>query len=204
MTTAIGGLEAGAHDGLPSPWIVRFASSIGGDRTVLDVACGRGRHARWLEARGFRVTGIDRDPEALALCGAGERIACDLEAGDPRDAWPLGDRRFAAVVVTNYLHRPLFPLLVAALASGGVLLYETFATGNQRFGSPRNPAFLLDDGELLARCAGLSVVAFEDGLVDHPRPASVQRICAVRSASASDRRALPDRSDASQRRSADP
>ncbi len=146
---------------------------------VLDVACGRGRHVRWFEARGHRVTAIDRDEAALAASGATECIACDLEASG--DAWPVAGRRFAGVVVTNYLHRPLFDRLLDALEEGGVLLYETFASGNARFGKPSNPAFLLEPGELLTRCAGLSIVAFEDGLVTQPRAASIQRICAVRS-----------------------
>ena len=99
----------------------------------------------------------------------------DLEAAP----WPLGQRCFAAVVVTNYLHRPLFPVLLGALTPGGVLIYETFAAGNERFGKPANPAFLLAPGELLERCHGLQVVAYEDGLVDDPAPASRQRLCAV-------------------------
>ncbi len=169
-----------AHDDAPSAWVVRFAPLVAEGGAVLDVACGRGRHAQWFESRGHRVTGIDRDADALALCGASEPIAHDLEAMD--SPWPLGDRRFAAIVVTNYLHRPLFPRLIDALLPGGVLVCETFADGNARFGRPANPAFLLERGELLTRCAGLAIVAFEDGLVTSPRPASVQRICAVRAA----------------------
>lgn len=164
----------------PSSWVVRFAGLIPAGAPVLDVACGRGRHARWFEAASHRVTGIDRDAAALATCGASETIACDLET-EPV-AWPLPGREFAAVIVTNYLHRPLFPALLDALAPGGVLLYETFAAGNGRFGRPGNPAFLLEPGELLARCRGLQVVAYEDGLVAVPAPASVQRICAIRPA----------------------
>ncbi len=162
----------------PSPWVVRFGPLIAPAGPVLDVACGSGRHARWLEAHGHRVTGVDRDGEALAGSGASETIVADLE-GAP---WPLDDRWFAAVVATNYLHRPLFPALVAALAPGGVLIYETFAVGNERFGKPGNPAFLLRTGELLDHCRDLDVVAYEDGLVDDPAPASRQRICAVRRA----------------------
>ena len=167
----------------PSAWVVRFAPLVAAGGTVLDVACGRGRHARWFEARGHRVTGIDHDAEALAVCGASEPLCCDLEASPATgDAWPFAGRHFAAVVVANYLHRPLFGALLDALAPGGVLLYETFAVGNGRFGKPSNPAFLLEAGELLARCAALTVVAYEDGIVESPRPASVQRICAVRPA----------------------
>jgi SAM-dependent methyltransferase len=156
--------------------VVRFARLIAPGGAVLDVACGSGRHARWLEARGHRVTGVDRDADALAVSGASEALAADLEG----ESWPLPERRFAAVVVTNYLHRPLFPALLDALAPGGVLIYETFAVGNERFGRPSNPAFLLRAGELLERCRDLDIVAYEDGLVDDPAPASRQRICAVR------------------------
>lgn len=168
----------------PSPWVVRFGEAVRRGGTVLDVACGRGRHARWFEAAGRRVTGIDRDTAALAACGASEAIVCDLET-EPL-GWPLPGRLFDAVVVTNYLHRPLFGSLLAALAPGGVLIYETFAAGNGRFGKPSNPAFLLEPGELLARCRELRVVAFEDGLVALPGPAAVQRICAFRPVSEAD------------------
>jgi SAM-dependent methyltransferase len=160
----------------PSPWIVRFARLVREGGTVLDVASGAGRHSRWFAAHGHRVTAIDRDEAMLAETGATETIAFDLEAGT---RWPLAGRTFDAVVVTHYLYRPLFPDLLAALAPGGLLLYETFAAGNARFGRPSNPAFLLEPGELLQRCAGLDVVAFEDGLDGDPPRASIQRICAV-------------------------
>ena len=173
----------------PSPWVTRFAGLVKAGGTVLDVACGSGRHARWFESRGHRVTAIDRDEAALAQCGATETIACDLEAHEP-PAWPVAGQRFAAVVVTNYLHRPLFASLVDALGDDGVLIYETFALGNAAFGKPSNPAFLLRPGELLEVARGLNIVAFEDGLVDSPRPASVQRLCAVRSRSEASRHAL--------------
>ena len=165
------------RDESPSPWIVRFAGAITEGGAILDVAAGRGRHARWLESRGHRVTAIDRDAAALAQCGASETIAFDLEQGV---AWPLDGRRFACVVVTNYLHRPLLPAIVAALDDDGVLLYETFAVGNGRFGRPSNPDFLLREGELLSHCRALDIVAFEDGVVGEPPTASIQRICAVR------------------------
>lgn len=171
------------HD-RPSAWIVRFAPLVVAGGAVLDVACGSGRHVRWFEAHGHRVTAIDRSATALAAASASEPLLADLEAGDAARCWPVAGRRFAAVVVTNYLHRPLLPLLVAALAPGGVLLYETFAAGNARFGRPASPAFLLEPGELLAATAGLTVVAYENGVVRHPRPASIQRICAVRDATA--------------------
>ena len=172
--------DAERHESsVPSSWVVRFAEAIRPHGLVLDVASGRGRHAAWLHAQGYRVVAVDRDAEALSQCAADEKIVADLESG----AWPFADRRFDAVVVTNYLHRPLFPRLMAALSDGGVLLYETFAAGNAAFGRPSNPDFLLRPGELLAQCAALQVVAYEDGIVAEPRPASIQRICAIRVAS---------------------
>jgi SAM-dependent methyltransferase len=169
------------ESGAPSPWIERFGRLVRAGGSVLDVASGAGRHSRWFAARGHRVTAIDRDEAALGalagMCGTAETIVFDLET-DAR--WPLVGRTFDAVVVTNYLHRPLFDDLLAVLAPGGVLLYETFAAGNARFGRPSNPAFLLEPGELLVRCAVLDVVAFEDGLDGDPPRASVQRLCAVR------------------------
>lgn len=159
----------------PSPWVTRFAHLIPRGGTVLDVACGSGRHLRWLAARGFRVTGVDRDAQALAAsAGLGELIEADLEAG----LWPLGERHFDAVVVTNYLWRENLPHVVAAVAPQGVLLYETFAVGNERYGRPSNPAFLLRPGELFEAVRGLHVVAYEDGLLDEPTR-RVQRIAAV-------------------------
>ena len=148
---------------------------------MLDVACGAGRHARSLAARGHPVLALDRDREALAaLAGVKgiEPVYADLEDGSP---WPLADRRFAVVIVVNYLHRPLFPALAGALAEGGVLVYETFAAGNERFGKPSNPQFLLRPGELLEAFAGvLTIVAFEQGRVERPKPALIQRLCALR------------------------
>lgn len=167
----------------PSSWIMRFAPQIPDGGTVLDVACGGGRHLRALLALGRSVAGIDRDVSGLADLVSRtdvEIVAADLENGAP---WPLAaDRRFAAVVATNYLHRPLFPVLAGALADGGLLLYETFAIGNERLGRPRNPDFLLRPGELLkvAATAGLDVVAYEHGTVGDPPHAVVQRLCAVR------------------------
>lgn len=164
--------------------MARFAGLVATGGSVLDVAAGSGRHARWFEARGHRVTAIDRDAGALAASAASETLVHDLEAGGL--SWPLDGRRFDAVVVTNYLHRPLMPCLCDALADGGALIYETFAVGNARFGRPANPAFLLRTGELLAHFGHLTVVAFEDGIVTEPRPASVQRICVVRDAPSGD------------------
>lgn len=161
-----------------SPWVVRFAPLIRARGVVLDLACGRGRHARLLAARGCDVLAVDRDAEALAgLAGAGVRTLCaDLEQG----AWPLAGLRFDAIVVTNYLHRPQFPHLLAALAPDGVLIYETFADGNARFGKPSRPEFLLQPDELLDRFGkALRVVAFEQGEVAQPVPAVIQRLCGV-------------------------
>jgi len=157
---------------------VRWSSLLrpGGD--VLDIACGAGRHSRWLAKQGFEVFAVDRDPglfpdppEGVVLLGA------DLEAGP----WPFPGRRFAGIVVTNYLHRPLLPALADSLDSGGLLVYGTFAKGNERFGKPSNPDFLLDPGELLEAVRGrLRVLAYEDLVVESPRPAAVQRLCARR------------------------
>jgi len=160
----------------PSPWIVRFSHLVPAGGSVLDLACGRGRHLRWFAGRGHPVLGVDRDAEALAgLQGVGETLRADLEDGP----WPLAGRRFDAVVVTNYLWRPLLPRILAAVAPGGVLLYETFAQGNETVGKPSRPDFLLAPGELLQACAGLRVVAYEDGFLEEP-PRFVQRIAAVR------------------------
>jgi SAM-dependent methyltransferase len=172
--------QPGRHDqATPSPWIVRFASLVPPGGTVLDVAAGSGRHATLFSLFGHPVVAVDRDTTGLTGLGKGvEVVAADLEGGAP---WPLGARRFAGVVVTNYLHRPLFGALIGAVAPGGVLLYETFAAGNERFGKPSNPDFLLRPGELLEAVRGhLRVVAYEDVRVDRPKPAMVQRIAAVR------------------------
>ncbi len=158
----------------------RFAPLIAAGGTVLDLACGYGRHARFLEAAGWPVEAVDRDPQALAALAGRPGIrplAADLEGG----AWPFADRRFAGIVVVNYLHRPLFPHLVAALDAGGVLIYETFMLGNGRFGRPSNPDFLLRPGELLDVFAGaLTPVAFEQGQLALPQPVVVQRLCAIK------------------------
>lgn len=167
--------------GLPaSTWVQRFAGLVPSGGTVLDLACGAGRHVRFFLARGHPVVAVDRDLSGLADLGAArglERLEADLEGGAP---WPLGGRRFAGVVVTNYLHRPILPAIVACVAPGGALLYETFAAGNERFGRPGNPDFLLRPGELLEAVRGrLKVVAYECLEVDAPRPAMVQRIAAT-------------------------
>ncbi len=166
----------------PSPWIARFAPLVPADARVLDLAAGAGRHARFFAARGAEVLAVDRDAAALASIGAVRGISTrvlDLEAG----SWPLEGEAFDAIVVVNYLHRPLLDALRAALAPDGVLLYETFARGNEAFGRPSNPDFLLRPGELLALAArppAMTVVAFEQGTaVSGAGGGVVQRIAAT-------------------------
>ena len=186
----------------PSPWVQRWSHLVAPGATVLDVACGSGRHLRWFAERGCRVTGIDRDAVALEpLATIAETVVADIEGGP----WPLAGRRFDAVIVTNYLWRPLMPTLIASIDEGGVLLYETFAHGNATVGKPSNPNFLLQPRELLqavqeppsrfapapegrgpawggpAQDRGLRVIAYEDGFLAAPER-FVQRIAAVREA----------------------
>jgi len=157
----------------PSPWVLRWIELI--DRgPVLDLAAGGGRHSILFAERGLEVIAVDREP--LTVPGV-RFVQADLEGGGP---WPFAGQRFAAIVVTNYLHRPLLPHLAASLADGGVLIYETFMAGNERFGRPKNPAFLLQPGELLAAFAGLTPIAFEQGYVEAPKAAMIQRLCARR------------------------
>lgn len=164
-----------------SAWVQRWAPLVPSGE-VLDLACGAGRHARHLVSLGHQVIALDHDPEMLAqACGQGIVTSLiDLEA--PGAAWPFGAARFAGIVVTNYLHRPLLDDMLRSLAPDGVLIYETFADGNAAFGKPSNPAYLLQPGEMLAWAAtqGLRVVAFEDGRVEQPKAAMVQRLCAVK------------------------
>jgi SAM-dependent methyltransferase len=163
------------HDTV-SPWVRRWSTLVPAGATVLDVACGGGRHVRWFAERGCHVTGIDRDAAAVEpLRPIGRIVVADIEAGP----WPLRDERFDAVVVTNYLWRPLLPTIVASVADGGVLIYETFAVGHETIGRPSNPDFLLRPGELLRAAEGLRVVGYEDGFAEPP-PRFVQRIVAVR------------------------
>jgi len=167
-----------------SAWVRRFAPLIRQGET-LDLACGGGRHARLLAGLGHTVIALDRDKDALAQIQAGPHgddiatVEYDLEA--PGAVWPFAARSLSGIVVTNYLYRPLMPPLFASLAPDGVLIYETFARGNEAFGKPSNPDFLLMPSELLglAGRSGLRVLAFEDGVVQSPKPARVQRICAV-------------------------
>ena len=166
----------------PSPWITRHASRIIPGGLVLDLAAGNGRHSRWLAAQGFRVLAVDRDAEALAaLAGTPDVDArvMDLEGSD----WPLAGLCFAGIVVTNYLYRPRLTILAAMLDPGGVLLYDTFARGQERLGRPKNPDYLLEPGELLdVFTPPLRLVAYEHLLDDGSgQPSIRQRICAFRS-----------------------
>jgi SAM-dependent methyltransferase len=165
---------------VPSPWVTRFARliSIGGE--VLDLACGGGRHTRYLLDKNYRVTALDKDISNISDLTSNQNVnlvQADLEIAAP---WPFPDKQFSGIIVTNYLHRPLFLILSEALAEGGVLIYETFAIGNERYGHPKNPAFLVKNDELLECFKDhLNIVAYEQGIiggVDHPKV--VQRICA--------------------------
>lgn len=159
-----------------SAWVRRWTDLVPAGGTVLDVACGYGRHMRWFAARGHPVTGVDRLAEAISsVADLGEAVPADIESGP----WPFSGRTFDAVVVTNYLWRPLLATIVQSVAPGGVLIYETFAAGNETVGKPSRPDFLLQPGELLRACQGLRVVAYEDGFLDEP-PRFIQRIAAVR------------------------
>lgn len=166
----------------PSDWIVRWSHLLAPGATVLDVACGPGRHLAWFAGRGHPVTGIDRIIDLARQQAPGAELVCaDIEAG----AWPLQrdgqPRTFGAVVVTNYLWRPLLDTIVRSVAPGGILLYETFAAGNEAWGRPTRPDFLLQPGELLRTCAAMDVVAYEQGYLPDP-PRLVQRIAALRPA----------------------
>ena len=160
------------HESLePSPWVVRWAPLVTRG-PVLDLASGAGRHAKFFASRGLSVTAVDREPQVMTP--PIQFIKADLEDGSP---WPFAGQRFGGIVVTNYLHRPLLPTLAAALADEGVLIYETFMVGNERFGKPSNRDFLLQPGELLQAFGALTVVAFEQGTTEK---AVLQRICVIR------------------------
>lgn len=165
----------------PSPWVVRHAQSIPARGKVLDLACGSGRHARFLAGLGYPVLAVDRDARALAGVSTIKGITTrqlDLEG----EEWPLAGQVFDGIVVTNYLWRPRLPDVLALLAPGGVLIYETFMVGNAAYGKPSNPAFLFQAGELrqLAAAAGLREVEYAEGYVASPKPAMRQAICAIR------------------------
>lgn len=170
--------HAGADQ--PAAWVARFAGLVKPGGRVLDVAAGGGRHACVFAALGCEVVAVDRSVAALRaadLPASVEIVEADLESGAP---WPFEGQRFDAVVVVNYLHRPLLPTLVDAVAPGGILIYETFAQGNDAFGKPSNPDFLLRPGELLDAVRDrLTVVAYEHGRIERPRPAIKQRLCAA-------------------------
>jgi SAM-dependent methyltransferase len=160
----------------PSAWVQRWSHLVPEGGAVLDVACGLGRHMRWFHALNHPVAGVDRSPEAIkSVAHLGDAVLADIEGGP----WPFAGRCFAGVVVTHYLWRPLLAQIVDTVAPGGVLLYETFAHGNATVGKPSRPEFLLQPGELLAACAGLRIVAYEDGFEAEPAR-FVQRIAAVR------------------------
>jgi SAM-dependent methyltransferase len=164
----------------PSDWVCRFVTWIPAGGIVLDLACGSGRHARLLAGLGYRVEAVDRDESHMAslrgVAGVSVKLA-DLKGGP----WPYSSRQFAGIIVCNYLHRALFPCLLEAVDRKGVLIYETFAVGNERFGKPSNPNYLLKPGELLEVVRGqLRVIAYEDVFVQQPRPGMLQRICALR------------------------
>jgi SAM-dependent methyltransferase len=164
------------EDAVPSPWVVRHVRRLAPGGRVLDVAAGTGRHACFLAACGFRVTAVDRDLSALPV-NATEiaRVEADLES----DGWPELGPPFDGLIVVNYLHRPTWHRLIGCLAPGGLLIYETFARGHERFGRPRNPDFLLEEGELLRRTAEtFAVIDYWHGLREGPSPALKQMICA--------------------------
>ena len=164
----------------PSDWITRWSHLVPPGASVLDIACGSGRHLQWFADRGHAVTGIDRD---LGAAQAWRAVATLVEADIENEPWPLLQdgvpQQFGGVVVTNYLWRDLLPTVLASLAPGGVLLYETFAVGNETLGRPSRPEFLLQAGELLEVCKDLHVVAYEHGVRQEP-PRFVQRIAAIR------------------------
>lgn len=166
--------------GPASDWVKRWSHLVLPQGSVLDIACGHGRHMKWFSEKGHTVTGVDCSAEAIdAVAGFGEAVLADIE----NDPWPLMNggevRQFSAVVVTNYLWRSLFPMIIQSVAPGGFLIYETFAQGNETVGKPSNPDFLLRSAELLQAFAGMRIIGFEDGFLENP-PRFVQRIVAAR------------------------
>jgi len=165
---------------MPSAWVARFAPLIPTGE-VLDLACGGGRHACLLSQLGHPVIALDRDVAAVTAAGISGVTPFQHDLERDGATWPFEAARFSGIVVTNYLHRPLFPHIVESLAPGGVLIYETFAHGNEHFGKPSNPTFLLAPGELIDLLRPVTrILAFEDGYVEAPKPAMVQRVCAVK------------------------
>jgi SAM-dependent methyltransferase len=164
----------------PSAWVIRWAPLAPEGAPVLDLACGSGRHGRLFLDRGHPTVFLDRDLRAvedLRETSGARLVEADLETGGP---FPLAGERFGAVVVTCYLHRPILPDLVSAIMPGGVLIYETFARGNEAYGHPAREAYLLEEGELLRAVKGrLSVRAYEHGFDAEPKPGIRQRICAI-------------------------
>ena len=162
----------------PSPWIVKFASLIKSQGLVLDLACGSGRHAKWLAQQDYQVHALDRDPIATANMRGIDGInitIVDLETAEP----PIFEHSYDGIIVSRYLHRPLLATLATILKPDGVLIYETFMRGNERFGKPTNPDFLLIPDELLNTYSPLlKVIDFEQGEISEPKPAMLQRICA--------------------------
>jgi SAM-dependent methyltransferase len=166
---------------VPAQWVEKYVSLIPEIGQVLDLACGGGRHSRYLLAKGYSVLALDKDISGLADLGGApnlEILEFDLENGK---AFPLRDRKFSGIIVVNYLFRPILGDLIDVLAEGGVLIYQTFMLGSEAYGRPRNPDFLLKENELREVFgASLDVVAFEQGYVERPAPAVVQKICAVK------------------------
>jgi len=159
----------------PSLWVQKYAHLIPPGSDVLDLACGYGRHTKWLSSQGFKLTAVDKDAKALKeLTTYGQTLCHDLE----NNVWPFSNQSFDAIVVTHYLWRPLWPHILSSLKMGSVLIYETFSAGNETFGKPSRPDFLLQDGELLSVCKDLHVVAYQNGFLDHPKR-MIQRIVAI-------------------------
>lgn len=169
---------AHSNDANPSPWVTRFAPLIKPGGTVLDVACGAGRNARWLARQGWQVEAVDRDETVISTLRGVQNISAwqaDLESAP----WPYPDRKFDAIVVCRYLHRPMLPVVAESLMENGILIYETFMAGQEQFGRPRNQDFLLQPDELLnAYSNRLEVISFEQGIISEPEPAALQRLCA--------------------------